>query len=131
MKNSASTASMFGDDEYVVYNTSQIAMKYLVEYSTQAMQTRPSTPNTPTGITMQSILPTKNAISSIITPLAIKALQRGLLSTSGAEIPLKAVTVKAMLLDLASEVSVFQKFRNETGTPLFFPCFLTTSRCSC
>lgn len=115
MKNSAGKLSKFEDDEYVVYNSSQIAMRYLIEYSTQA-KTRPSAPNIPTGIVMMSSLPPKNAIPQpATTSEETKTQQLGLRSTSGAEIPLKAVTVKAILLDLACEVSVFQKFRNESG----------------
>ena len=39
----------------------------------------------------------------------------GLLDKGGTQVPLTSVVVKARILDLASEVVILQKFRNESG----------------
>jgi poly [ADP-ribose] polymerase len=130
VKSTNTRASAFQDDEFVVYNTSQIVLKYLIEYgapdtslSKWAGDWDADLQTVNPEIAMVAVdqhyrpeTPTKFSEEPITFGQSTKKLKIGLVSNSGAELPLKSVAVKAKILDLASEVVVFQKFRNDSGT---------------
>jgi hypothetical protein len=120
IKSTPGRTSQFTYDEFVVYYTSQIVVKYLIEYS---IHSDPSPQHVPTRPTLLSPITTPVAKLStpeqVMTSVTKSSKELGLLSESGMALPLKSVIVKAKILDLASEVVTFQRFRNDSGNILF------------
>lgn len=97
-------------------------MKYLIEYGPTKEYSPPQI--LPPPILTSSPSPAKTDVVELTLNPPSKSSKDnlGLISNSGKALPLKSVMVKATILDLASEVVVFQKFRNESGN--FLASFL-------
>ncbi|XP_034741908.1 protein mono-ADP-ribosyltransferase PARP4 [Etheostoma cragini] len=120
------TPSEFEDDEYVVYSPDQVKLKYVVQFSVEGEQLKDFSPaiNTSTELGLPSIDQQETApecsldegLETIKNPLAdVKA---GLLDSSGQQLPLQAVHVKCKLMDLLSQVIIFQKYTNLSPVPI-------------
>ncbi|XP_072018547.1 protein mono-ADP-ribosyltransferase PARP4-like [Amphiura filiformis] len=126
-------ASDFKDDEFAIYDTTQQRIRYLVEFTLP--EDKPKNLNGHVSMETAAILDQDdsdiemisgdldlaaevsiNDVQSITDPLS--KVQAGLLSNSDQPVPLKAVHVRAKLLDLAAEVVVFQVYTNENNDPI-------------
>ncbi len=138
VKNTSAKSTKFTDDEFVVYNTAQIVIKYVVEYDIYPNIPRVSSLTPSSNIIMEEKQPTIPSSTITNTTISIGDLvqakvktekQMGLLTSGGKSLPLKSVYVKAKILDLASEVVVFQNFRNEEGNLATLFYFISFSKC--
>ncbi|XP_064413950.1 protein mono-ADP-ribosyltransferase PARP4 isoform X2 [Latimeria chalumnae] len=135
--------SDFEDDEFVVYNTNQLRIKYVVQFLVDGDQKKPFQPsvnistkqmNTPLPDAMPKYDPDtlsyENLIEGCKHPLEDKA---GLQDNSGNCIPLEEVHMKGRILDFTAQVIIFQKYKNQSSVPIeakyVFPLGETAAVC--
>ncbi|XP_071338341.1 protein mono-ADP-ribosyltransferase PARP4 isoform X2 [Trachinotus anak] len=120
---SPNTHSEFEDDEYVVYSPDQVKLKYVVQFSIEGDQLKEFSPEInifaepclpPSG--QAPTLDLEDEVESIKNPL--EDVTAGLLDSSGQQLPLQAVHVKCKLMDLLSQVIIFQKYTNMSSVPI-------------
>uniref|UniRef100_A0A3Q1GJ99 Poly [ADP-ribose] polymerase n=1 Tax=Acanthochromis polyacanthus TaxID=80966 RepID=A0A3Q1GJ99_9TELE len=122
VRRNRNTPSEFEDDEFVVYSPDQVKLKYVVQFSiegdlpkdfspdinTSAETTKP--PSDPDlGSEVDGVEDDKNPLDEVTA---------GLLDSSGQQLPLQAVHVKCKLMDLLSQVIIFQKYTNQSSVPI-------------
>ncbi|KTF78151.1 hypothetical protein cypCar_00048811, partial [Cyprinus carpio] len=97
----------FSDDEFVVYNTEQIRMKYVVQYSLEGDELKEFQPQIKTFVELSHLTDTTTDVLSSddsegleSTKNPLEEMNAGLLDSSGQKLPLQAVNVKCKLMDL-------------------------------
>ncbi|KAM6955132.1 protein mono-ADP-ribosyltransferase PARP4 [Lycodopsis pacificus] len=124
VRRTRNTPSEFEDDEYVVYSPDQVKLKYVVQFSIEGDRLKEFSPAVDTSAQPapppsdqgRGLMLEDDEVESIRNPLAdVKA---GLLDSSGQQLPLQAVHVKCKLMDLLSQVIVFQKYTNLSSVPI-------------
>nr|XP_055072062.1 protein mono-ADP-ribosyltransferase PARP4-like isoform X3 [Misgurnus anguillicaudatus] len=131
------TTSEFQDDEYVVYNTDQIKLKYVVQYTLEEDQLTEFHPQIDTSEELaqptETILPIDDSEGLECTKNPLEEMTAGLLDSSGKTLPLKAVHVRCKLIDLFCEVIIFQTYLNQSEVPIeakyVFPLEETAAVC--
>uniref|UniRef100_A0A672SNB9 Poly [ADP-ribose] polymerase n=1 Tax=Sinocyclocheilus grahami TaxID=75366 RepID=A0A672SNB9_SINGR len=101
--------SEFEDDEFVVYNTEQIRLKYVVLYSLEGDQLKEFQPQINTQLTHEGLESIKNPLEE---------MNAGLLDSSGQKLPLQAVNARCKLMDLLCQVIIFQTYTNQSAVPI-------------
>nr|XP_056714863.1 protein mono-ADP-ribosyltransferase PARP4 [Euleptes europaea] len=113
--------SAFQDDEFVVYRTSQIKIKYVVKFCLADDKVKEFHPTIQAELEDEAPapehqsqpedykLPHKNMLNDITA---------GLLDRSGNPIPLKDVQIKGRLIDFVAQVVVFQTYENTSDSPI-------------
>ncbi|KAM5288003.1 protein mono-ADP-ribosyltransferase PARP4 [Ctenodactylus gundi] len=111
----------FEDDEFVVYKTNQVKMKYIIKFcipgdqikdfhrydNTELEEYRPEFSN---------ILEVEDyQLPDTKPPNNVKA---GLQDTSGNLVPLKDVHIKGKIIDFVAQVTVFQTYANQNHVPI-------------
>uniref|UniRef100_A0A8C2CT03 Poly [ADP-ribose] polymerase n=1 Tax=Cyprinus carpio TaxID=7962 RepID=A0A8C2CT03_CYPCA len=132
--------SEFEDDEFVVYNTEQIRMKYVVQYSLEGDELKEFQPQIKTFVELSHLTDTtadvlssddSEGLESTKNPL--EEMNAGLLDSSGQKLPLQAVNVKCKLMDLLCQVIIFQTYTNQSAVPIeakyVFPLEETAAVC--
>ncbi|XP_078513194.1 protein mono-ADP-ribosyltransferase PARP4 isoform X3 [Lissotriton helveticus] len=128
----------FEDDEYVVYNTSQIRMKYVVRFCTTKDNITEFCPTVNIGeqdenLENHSNLPSQTNDDAILDIKPLKDVKAGLLDNSGNPIPLEGFHIKGKILDLIAQVVVFQRYTNRSTIPIeakyVFPLDSTAAVC--
>ncbi|XP_047198567.1 protein mono-ADP-ribosyltransferase PARP4 isoform X2 [Hippoglossus stenolepis] len=113
------THSEFEDDEYVVYSPDQVKLKYVVQFSIEGEELREFSPAVDTSAepcpppSLQVLSSEDVAVEDIKNPL--DEVKAGLLDSSGQQLPLQAVHVKCKLVDLLSQVIIFQEYTNNSS----------------
>nr|XP_046259946.1 protein mono-ADP-ribosyltransferase PARP4 [Scatophagus argus] len=116
------TPSEFEDDEYVVYSPDQVKLKYVIQFSVEGDQLKEFSPAIVTSAepglpsSGQELPLEVSGVESIKNPL--EDVTAGLLDSSGQQLPLQAVHVKCKLMDLLSQVIIFQKYTNLSSVPI-------------
>ncbi|AWP13565.1 putative poly [Scophthalmus maximus] len=116
------TPSEFEDDEYVVYGPDQVKLKYVVQFSMEGEELREFSPAVDTSAepgrppSDQVLSLEDDGVEVIKNPL--EDVKVGLLDSSGQRLPLQAVHVKCKLMDLLSQVIIFQKYTNTSSLPI-------------
>ncbi|XP_065105074.1 protein mono-ADP-ribosyltransferase PARP4-like [Paramisgurnus dabryanus] len=131
------TTSEFQDDEYVVYNTDQIKLKYVVQYTLEEDQLTEFHPQINTSEELaqptERILPIDESEGLESTKNPLEEMTAGLLDSSGKTLPLKAVHVRCKLMDLLCQVIIFQTYTNQSEVPIeakyVFPLEETAAVC--
>nr|XP_054590936.1 protein mono-ADP-ribosyltransferase PARP4 isoform X2 [Nothobranchius furzeri] len=117
-----SIQSDFEDDEFVVYSPDQVKIKYVVQFSVEGDGLKDFQPAvsmsavTSQSETDQELLLVDEDMDNIKNPL--EDVTAGLLDSSGQQLPLQAVHVKCKLMDLLSQVIIFQKYTNLSSFPI-------------
>uniref|UniRef100_A0A8C2FYM8 Poly [ADP-ribose] polymerase n=1 Tax=Cyprinus carpio TaxID=7962 RepID=A0A8C2FYM8_CYPCA len=118
VQRSPNRLSEFEDDEFVVYNTEQIRLKYVVQYSLE-------------GDELKEFHDDSEGLESTKNPL--EEMNAGLLDSSGQKLPLQAVNVRCKLMDLLCQVIIFQTYTNQSAVPIeakyVFPLEETAAVC--
>ncbi|CAB1424384.1 unnamed protein product [Pleuronectes platessa] len=113
------TRSEFEDDEYVVYSPDQVKLKYVVQFSIMGEELREFSPAVDTSTepcpppSLQVLSSKDVAIEDVKNPL--DEVKAGLLDSSGQQLPLQSVHVKCKLMDLLSQVIIFQEYTNNSS----------------
>ncbi|RXM98446.1 Poly [ADP-ribose] polymerase 4 [Acipenser ruthenus] len=132
VRQTADVASEFQDDEYVVYNPSQVQIKYVVQFCVGEDQVKSFQPTvnvtneeTPAAVT--------DADSDEEYTNPLDSVTEGLQDSSGNKIPLKSVHVKGRMVDLLAQIIVFQTYTNHSVVPIeakyVFPLDETAAVC--
>ncbi|XP_074072354.1 protein mono-ADP-ribosyltransferase PARP4 isoform X2 [Macrotis lagotis] len=115
------TISDFEDDEFVVYKTSQVKMKYLVNFCMTGDQVKNFCPHANTEWKENSeILNDHSQLTDYALPdtdpfINIKA---GLQDLSGFQIPLEEIHIKGRIIDFIAQIIVFQTYTNISHMPI-------------
>ncbi|XP_029386605.1 protein mono-ADP-ribosyltransferase PARP4 [Echeneis naucrates] len=115
--------SEFEDDEFVVYNPDQVKLKYVVQFIMKGETLKEFRPEVDTSA--ESSLPPHGQAPSLDFDEGDETIKNplddvtaGLLDSSGQQLPLQAVHVKCKLMDLLSEVIIFQTYTNMSSLPI-------------
>uniref|UniRef100_A0A8C7VUG6 Poly [ADP-ribose] polymerase n=1 Tax=Oncorhynchus mykiss TaxID=8022 RepID=A0A8C7VUG6_ONCMY len=100
------------DDEYVVYSPEQVRLQYVVQFRLEEDRLKDFQPTIDTSSTE---LPLPVSPSDLCKNSEVTA---GLLDCSGQPLPLQAVHVRARLMDLLSQVIIFQTYTNQSTAPI-------------
>ncbi|XP_006879680.1 PREDICTED: poly [ADP-ribose] polymerase 4-like [Elephantulus edwardii] len=117
----ATVVSDFEDDEFVVYKTNQIKMKYIVKFcisgdqqkafhppgDTELEENTPEFPGFPREEDYQ--LPDTQPFSNV---------KAGLQDHGGNVVPLEAVEIKGRIIDTVAQVIIFQTYTNQSSVPI-------------
>ncbi|XP_078734304.1 protein mono-ADP-ribosyltransferase PARP4 isoform X1 [Lampetra fluviatilis] len=119
------TASEFEDDEFVIYDARQQKLRYIVQFCLESDEVKEEensddeefyeAPETPAD---ERILPEPNVSELLPEPGEPKKRLSGLHSGAGLPVPLKAVHVRANILDFTAQVVVMQEYDNESTDPI-------------
>ncbi|CAN0290308.1 unnamed protein product [Lampetra planeri] len=119
------TASEFEDDEFVIYDARQQKLRYIVQFCLESDEVKEEensddeefyeAPETPAD---ERILPEPNVPELLPEPGEPKKRLSGLHSGAGLPVPLKAVHVRANILDFTAQVVVMQEYDNESTDPI-------------
>ncbi|XP_047670618.1 protein mono-ADP-ribosyltransferase PARP4 isoform X5 [Tachysurus fulvidraco] len=133
------THSDFEDDEYVVYNTDQIRLKYVVRYVLPEDEVKDFQPDVdmtlaPLPLASSShFLNTDDGEGLGVIKNSLEGVTAGLLDSNGQTLPLQAVHVRCKLMDLLSQVVIFQTYKNNSNVPIeakyVFPLEETAAVC--
>ncbi|XP_077071730.1 protein mono-ADP-ribosyltransferase PARP4 isoform X2 [Siphateles boraxobius] len=131
--------SEFEDDEFVVYNTEQIRLKYVVQYTLEGDELKDFKPHINTVVELTQLTDTSDVLSSDdsegleSTKNPLEEMNSGLLDSNGQKIPLQAVNVRCKLMDLLCQVIIFQTYTNKSSVPIeakyVFPLEETAAVC--
>ncbi|XP_015672315.1 protein mono-ADP-ribosyltransferase PARP4 [Protobothrops mucrosquamatus] len=113
--------TIFEDDEFVVYRTSQVKIKYVVQYSCVNDKIKVFQPIIQTELEDQSLSFEDDDQSKDYTVPScdlLNDISAGLLDRAGNRIPLKDIQIKGRIIDFIAEVVVFQTYENETESPI-------------
>ncbi|XP_041092549.1 protein mono-ADP-ribosyltransferase PARP4-like [Polyodon spathula] len=123
VRRTADIASDFEDDEYVVYNPSQVQIKYVVQFCVGDDQVKSFQPTVnvtneeePAGLSDTPAVTEADSDEEYTNPL--DSLTEGLQDSSGNKIPLKSVHVKGRMVDLLAQIIVFQTYTNHSVVPI-------------
>ncbi|XP_076857919.1 protein mono-ADP-ribosyltransferase PARP4-like isoform X2 [Brachyhypopomus gauderio] len=139
VRRSHSTRTDFEDDEYVVYNTNQVRLKYVVQYFLKEDQVKTFEPHVDTSteclppVSTSDILSGDDAEGLEVVKTPLEKVTPGLLDSSGSTLPLEAVHVRAKLMDLLCQVVILQVYTNKSEVPIeakyVFPLEETAAVC--
>ncbi|XP_056145219.1 protein mono-ADP-ribosyltransferase PARP4 isoform X2 [Lampris incognitus] len=121
VRRTQTTHSEFEDDEYVVYSPDQVTLKYVVQFNVEEDTLKEFSPLVDTSSELpqphsDQVLSSED--SGIESGNPRDDVTAGLLDSSGQCLPLQAVHVKCKLMDLLSQVVIFQKYTNESSVPI-------------
>ncbi|CAN9498563.1 unnamed protein product [Ophioblennius macclurei] len=112
----------FQFDEFVVYSPDQVQLKYVVQFTGSQNRRKDFSPTIDLSAETSPQTPDPGLSSGDPgledpgTPL--KDATAGLLDSGGQQLPLKAVHVKCRLMDLLSQVVVFQSYTNKSAVAI-------------
>uniref|UniRef100_A0A8C7R6L7 Poly [ADP-ribose] polymerase n=1 Tax=Oncorhynchus mykiss TaxID=8022 RepID=A0A8C7R6L7_ONCMY len=108
--------SEFDDDEYVVYSPEQVRLQYVVQFRLEEDRLKDFQPTIDTSSTELPLPVSPSDLCKNSNPL--EEVTAGLLDCSGQPLPLQAVHVRARLMDLLSQVIIFQTYTNQSTAPI-------------
>ncbi|GAB1298937.1 Protein mono-ADP-ribosyltransferase PARP4 [Apodemus speciosus] len=117
----ASVPTDFQDDEFVVYKTNQVKMKYIVKFCIPGDQIKEFHPHENAGLeecgTGLSNGPQAEDFQLPDTK-PLTNVKAGLQDASANSIPLDSVHVKGRIIDFVAQVIVFQTYTNQSLVPI-------------
>lgn len=128
--------SAFTENEYVIYDTKQYRLKYLVELreiGTEAdeLKYEVETEEQSMEVNEQSVKMDPEPV--VKKQKKVDEVQAGLKSSSGQDLPLRSVHVRAKVLDMIGQVTIYQEYENNEAEAIeakyVFP--LTDQACVC
>uniref|UniRef100_H0XEX8 Poly [ADP-ribose] polymerase n=1 Tax=Otolemur garnettii TaxID=30611 RepID=H0XEX8_OTOGA len=117
----ASATTDFEDDEFVVYKTSQVKMKYIIKFCMAGDQMKDFHP--PDNTELEEYSPEFHDFSKVEDyqlPDAKSSsdLKAGLQDLSGNLVPLEDVHIKGRIIDFVAQIIVFQTYTNQSNVPI-------------
>uniref|UniRef100_A0A8D0N411 Poly [ADP-ribose] polymerase n=1 Tax=Sus scrofa TaxID=9823 RepID=A0A8D0N411_PIG len=121
VRGTASVTSDFEDDEFVVYKTNQVKMKYVIKFCIPGDEIKDFHPGD--NMELEEHTPEISHFSKVedlqlpdTDPLGhVKA---GLQDPSGNSVPLEDVHIKGKIIDFVAQVIVFQTYTNQSPVPI-------------
>uniref|UniRef100_A0A6P8R189 Poly [ADP-ribose] polymerase n=1 Tax=Geotrypetes seraphini TaxID=260995 RepID=A0A6P8R189_GEOSA len=112
--------SDFEDDEFVVYNTNQIKMRYIIKFLMEEDNMKEFYPDVRITEIAERI-PCMSHLQSEEISLdtnSLHEIKAGLLDTSGNSVPLKDIHITGRIMDIIAQVVVFQTYTNLSSIPI-------------
>ncbi|XP_060091291.1 protein mono-ADP-ribosyltransferase PARP4 [Heteronotia binoei] len=113
--------SIFQDDEFAVYRTSQVKIRYVVKFCLSDDKVNEFNPTIQSELEDQAPVPehqSKPEDYKIPSQKMLDDIAAGLLDRSGNPIPLKDVHIKGRIIDFVAQVVVFQTYENTSDNPI-------------
>ncbi|XP_062958691.1 protein mono-ADP-ribosyltransferase PARP4 isoform X2 [Cynocephalus volans] len=116
-----SVTTDFEDDEFVVYKTNQVKMKYIIKFSLPGDQIKDFLPCDNTEL--EEYRPEFSNFSKVEDyqlpdTKPSSSIKSGLQDTSGNLVPLEDVHIKGEIIDFVAQVIVFQTYTNQHHVPI-------------
>uniref|UniRef100_A0A8C2P1B7 Poly [ADP-ribose] polymerase n=1 Tax=Capra hircus TaxID=9925 RepID=A0A8C2P1B7_CAPHI len=113
--------SDFEDDEFVVYKTNQVKMKYIVKFSVPGDEIKDFNPCDNTEL--EEDRPEFSNFSAVEDhqlpgSMPFPDIKAGLQDGSGNSVPLEDVHIKGKIIDFVAQVVVFQTYTNQSSVPI-------------
>ncbi|XP_059150077.1 protein mono-ADP-ribosyltransferase PARP4-like isoform X1 [Physella acuta] len=113
-------SSTFKNDEYVVYSTNQQRIRYIVEFTIKDDLIKP---NIEPIVAIDTNILTDAVESTTIHDVVdvgdpMSKVKPGLIGTGNVEVEMRAVHIRAQLVDLAAQVVVLQEYHNNSSQPI-------------
>ncbi|KAK7486590.1 hypothetical protein BaRGS_00022115, partial [Batillaria attramentaria] len=116
-------SSVFQDDEYVIYNVNQQRLRYLVEFTINKESSTVTLVPDDIAMEIERDLPARltdidlHDVQGVTDPMS--RVKPGLVADKAeGQVELKAVHVRAKLIDLAAQVVVLQEYLNKSTSPV-------------
>ncbi|NXC42205.1 PARP4 polymerase, partial [Penelope pileata] len=122
VRKTADVSSDFEDDEFVVYNTAQVKIRYVVKFCLAEDQIKPFQPGT--GVEMEQDNESESQChlqdESYALPSAniSNTVKTGLQDSLGNPVPLEGFHIKARIIDFVAQVVLFQTYTNQSSSPI-------------
>uniref|UniRef100_A0A8B8EL51 Poly [ADP-ribose] polymerase n=1 Tax=Crassostrea virginica TaxID=6565 RepID=A0A8B8EL51_CRAVI len=128
------TPTDFMDDEFVIYNTSQQRVKYVVLFTLPTDPPPRSIQTTPEEKNVEVVSSSVDVTDLKDLPNPLSKVTSGLISNNkSVRIPLKAVHIRAKVIDMVAKVVVMQSYKNNMTEPIeakyVFPLGETAAVC--
>ncbi|XP_053871480.1 protein mono-ADP-ribosyltransferase PARP4 isoform X2 [Malaclemys terrapin pileata] len=114
--------SDFEDDEFVVYKTCQVKMRYIVKFCLAGDQVKQFQPGTETELEQDRpatshchLQPEDYALPSVNL---LNHVKTGLQDTSGNPVPLEDIHIKGRIIDFIAQIVVFQTYTNQNNNSI-------------
>lgn len=117
----ASVPTDFEDDEFVVYKTSQVKMKYIVRFCVPGDRIKDFHPDENTELEEYRADPSNVSKVEDFQLADIKPLtnvKAGLQDKSANSVPLDSVHIKGRIIDFVAQIVVFQTYTNQSHMPI-------------
>ncbi|CAO2591090.1 Protein mono-ADP-ribosyltransferase PARP4, partial [Lemmus lemmus] len=117
----ASVPTDFEDDEFVVYKTSQVKMKYIVKFRIPGDQIKDFHPDENTELEEHRADPSNFSKVEDFQLPDVKPLtnvKAGLQDKSANSVPLDSVHIKGRIIDFVAQIIVFQTYTNQSHVPI-------------
>ncbi|NXU50981.1 PARP4 polymerase, partial [Turnix velox] len=123
VRRTADTSSDFEDDEFVVYKTCQVKIRYVVKFCLAEDQIKQFQPAAGVELEQQNTEPESQCHlqhESYELPNAnlSKPVKTGLQDRLGNPVPLEGVYIKARIIDFVAQVVMFQTYTNQNTKPI-------------
>nr|XP_035953034.1 protein mono-ADP-ribosyltransferase PARP4 isoform X1 [Halichoerus grypus]XP_035953035.1 protein mono-ADP-ribosyltransferase PARP4 isoform X1 [Halichoerus grypus] len=117
----ATVTTDFEDDEFVVYKTNQIKMKYIIKFCISGDEIKDFHPCNTTEV--EEYRPEFSNFSNLEDYQLADAkpfsnIKSGLQDVSGNSVPLEDVHIKGKIIDFVAQVTVFQTYTNQSSVPI-------------
>ncbi|XP_032773119.1 protein mono-ADP-ribosyltransferase PARP4 [Rattus rattus] len=117
----ASVPTDFQDDEFVVYKTNQVKMKYIVKFCIPGDQIKEFHPHENTELEEhRAELSNVPEVEDFQLPdvKSLKDVKAGLQDASANPVPLESVHIRGRIIDFVAQVIVFQTYTNQSHVPI-------------
>ncbi|NXL52624.1 PARP4 polymerase, partial [Podilymbus podiceps] len=123
VRKTADVSSDFEDDEFVVYKSCQVKIRYVVKFCLDEDQIKPFQPEVGVELEQDNNEPESQchlqhesyALPNANPPNPVKT---GLQDRLGNPIPLEGVYIKARIIDFTAQVVMFQTYTNQNSKPI-------------
>ncbi|KAM9169492.1 protein mono-ADP-ribosyltransferase PARP4 isoform 2-T2 [Pangshura tecta] len=137
VRKTANISSDFEDDEFVVYKTCQVKMRYIVKFCLAGDQVKQFQPGIETQLEQDRpatshchLQPEDYALPSVNL---LNHVKTGLQDTSGNPVPLEDIHIKGRIIDFIAQIVVFQTYSNQNDHSIeakyVFPLDSTAAVC--
>ncbi|XP_046764290.1 protein mono-ADP-ribosyltransferase PARP4 isoform X2 [Gallus gallus] len=123
VRKTADVSSDFEDDEFVVYKTTQVKIRYVVKFCLAEDQIKQFQPGTEVEIEQDNTEPEsqchlQNESYELPSANISDTVKTGLQDRLGNPVPLESVHIKARIIDFVAQVVMFQTYTNQNSSPI-------------
>uniref|UniRef100_A0A669QEG4 Poly [ADP-ribose] polymerase n=1 Tax=Phasianus colchicus TaxID=9054 RepID=A0A669QEG4_PHACC len=123
VRKTADISSDFEDDEFVVYKTTQVKIRYVVKFCLAEDQIKEFQPGTGVeteqdNTELESQCHSQNESYELPSANISNTVKTGLQDRLGNPVPLESVHIKARIIDFVAQVVMFQTYTNQNSSPI-------------
>ena len=125
--------SKFKEDEYVIYDPKQCRLKYLIEFQVEGKLKQDLNEENIIEYNEEPLINKRNKKIEFKKNSKKAEVNSSLKTNTGKNLPLKSVHVRAQLIDMVSQVTIYQEYENDSNSHIeakyIFP--LNDTACVC